>query len=174
MAQSSSGPGLFEILLLGVGAYLVYNYWVNSQATAAAATTPATPVTPPAGSTPAPSTTVSAADVSLAGPVTANVNNSLTANVSINGTITNVSIIQATGHAYNTAGVDVTSSLAAMGVNLPALLTMMQTSYAQSQASGVSGYFSPWGGRGIGQWVPARRPVPMGYVRSGAYMRRIS
>lgn len=189
MAQSSGGHTT-EYVLLAVGAYLVYNWYTSSQSTAAApvSTTPVAPVQvqPVGPAVPAPGTTTGyvppapvsapAAPVgkfSLAGPVTPNINNSLTADVNVNGTITNVSIIQTTGHAYNTAGVDVTAQLTAQGVNVPQLLTMMQAAYAlnPSGTTGMSGWFN-----GMGQVVRRHAgvvPMARNYVRPGAPMRRV-
>jgi hypothetical protein len=196
------GMGIGEILLLGVGAYLLYNWYVNSQTVAAApaatvppasgpATTvttgpaappaapPATPVTSPPA---APPVSPAAANTkwSIVGPVTTNINNSLSANVNINGTITNVSIIFPSMTAWNTSGQNVTAQLTAMGVNVPALAAAMQAAYtaANPGSAGVSG-LGWWGFLngavpGLGQ---VRRPMAhapgRNYLRRGAPMRRI-
>jgi hypothetical protein len=99
----------------------------------------------------------------------------LSANVNVNGTITNVTIIKSNGRAYNTSGVDVTASLTAAGVNVPQLLQMMQAQCALTNCnpSGTSGL--SWYGMGL---VPRRWPVrpvgqPLNYVPWGTPMRRI-
>jgi hypothetical protein len=67
-------------------------------------------------------------------PVTTDVNDSLAALVSINGaTPEKLAVIQTNAQAYNSSGVNVTKTLTAAGVSVPALLTAMQALYtAQS------------------------------------------
>ena len=152
-----------DILVLGavgVGGYFLYS-WLTTPAAAAAttpatgtATTPSTPVTSvpvqtvnPGGvatgvttpAAPAAPATVPAASVSLVGSVTPNVHNSLTANVSINGSVQNITIIQSNAQAYNTAGVNITSQLTAQGVSVPSLLAMMQAAYKPAAAASSAG-----------------------------------
>ena len=70
-----------------------------------------------------------AATVKLAGPVSqlgANFSNALQANVSINGSVQNISIIPSSGRAFNSAGADITDSLTSQGVDVAALLSSMQ------------------------------------------------
>jgi hypothetical protein len=218
------GMGIGEILLLAVGGYLVYSYFFATPAAATTTTTtttgtapPATTTTatPPPASTPTtpapvavaappqspPAATPPAATTSIVGAVTTNVNNSLSANVNVNGTVTNVTIIYPALTAWNTSGVNVTAQLTALGVNVPALAQAMLTAYNTANpgntfVSGLSGYqpFPFIWGRGMGQMNPMpRRPFPIGhqtrapgwptprrlsglgqnYVRPGAPMRRI-
>jgi hypothetical protein len=89
-------------------------------------TSPVTPTSPPISTTP---TSPPAATISLLSAVTPNINNSLTATISINGTPTNITVIPTTGHAYNSAGADITTSLTAQGVNVAALIAAMQAAY---------------------------------------------
>ena len=185
--------------MLGGGAVILYLWWAGSQTTAApvatttttAAPPPTTTTTaaPPPAATPPPATPPpAAAVVAIVGPVTTNVNNSLSANVSVNGTITNVSIIYPALSAWDTTGKNVTASLTALGVNIPSLAQQMLASYQASNPgstfqSGLSGGpFLPfiWGrgmGPGLGQVRQVRRVlVPahgQNYVRPGAPMRRI-
>jgi hypothetical protein len=140
------------MLLLGGGAialwYLYENgylaSWFGSEflPTSAVTTTPVT--TTPVTTTTAPPTTTSTpatptpATFAIQGAVKPNVNDSLSAMVSINGgAAQNITIIQSgaeAGHAYNTAGKDITSALTAQGVNVAGLLTAMQAAYVPSIA----------------------------------------
>jgi len=87
-----------------------------SQAIQTAFTAAVTPVTPTA-----------APSFVLAGPVSPDVNDSLQALVSINGQAAqSIAIIIATGQAYNSSGVNITSPLVSQGVNVQALLSAMQ------------------------------------------------
>lgn len=64
-------------------------------------------------------------------PVTTDANDSLAALVSINGgTLAKLAVIQTNAQAYNASGVNVTATLTAAGVSVPALLTAMQALYA--------------------------------------------
>ena len=137
------------------------------------------PQTPPASPPASSGATISGA-VTLTG-----VNNALTANVSVGGTITNVSIIYPALSAWDTTGANVTAKLTALGVNVPALAQQMLAAYnlanpGNTFVSGLSGYqpFPFIWGRGMGQMM--RRPMPIrqpvagrNYVRPGAPMRRI-
>jgi hypothetical protein len=203
------GMGFGEIILLAVGGYLAYIYFFSSPAAATTTTTSSTGSTPPAtttgstppattstGSTPpaakapgapppqAPPGTPPPATTSIVGAVTTNVNNSLSANVNVNGTVTNVTIIYPAMSAWNTSGVNVTAQLTALGVNVPALAQAMLTAYntanpGNSFVSGLSGFLPFIWGRGMGQMM--RRPMPAvtraaagrNYVRQGSPMRRI-
>jgi hypothetical protein len=216
------GMGIGEILLLAVGGYLVYSYFFATPAAATptttttgttpppttATTTPppaATPTPAPVASTPPPQTppaTPPPATQTIVGAVTlTGVNNALSANVNVNGTVTNVSMIYPAMTAWNTSGVNVTAQLTALGVNVPALAKAMLAAYNAANpgntfVSGLSGYqpFPFIWGRGMGQMLPMpRRPFPIGhqtrapgwptpprlaglgqnYVRRGAPMRRI-
>ena len=111
-------------------------------------TTAPTPAQTPAPTpTPAPSATP-AATFAIVGAVTPNINNSLTANVSINGgTAQNITIIQSSAQAYDTSGTNITAALTAKGVNVPALLAAMQAAY--HPAAGSAG-----GTAGLGRFVP--------------------
>jgi len=130
--------------LIGVGGYLLYNYYVNSQ-TPAATTTPAG-AAPPQASTPPATTQPSAppastppppaASVAIVGAVTnlgPNFSNALKANVSINGAVQSISIIPG-GDAYNSAGQDISSALAAQGVNVQSLYAKMLAAYVPPSA----------------------------------------
>jgi hypothetical protein len=206
MAQKEGGMGWGEIILLAVGGYLAYNYFFNSSAVASTPTTTTTgatppptttttapptttatpPVTPPATPPATPPSSPPPATQNIVGAVTlTGVNNALSANVNVNGTITNVSIIFPALTAWNTSGVNVTASLTAMGVNVPALGKAMLAAYNAANpgntfVSGLSGYqpFPFIWGRGMGQMM--RRPMPIrqpvagrNYLRPGAPMRRI-
>lgn len=205
------GIGFGEILLIGVGGYLIYNWWASSQTaapapvTTTAPTVPTAPVvvatppatTPPSSTPPAtggatPPTSIPPPthppspnpNASIVGPVTTNVNNSLSANVNVNGTITNISIIFPALSAWDTTGKNVTASLTAQGVNVPALANQMLAAYQAENpgstfVSGLSGFLPFIWGRGMGQMMRGRRrivSVPrrgQNYVRAGAPMRRI-
>lgn len=199
MAQKEGGMGIGEIALIAVGGYLLYNYFFNSAAAAPATTAPvttpvtttpvtSTPVTtpvttsPPATTPPAspPASTPPAAAISIVGAVTTNINNSLSANVNVNGTITNVTIIYPAMTAWNTSGQNVTAQLTALGVNVPALAQQMLAAYNTANpgntfASGLSGFLPFIWGRGMGnRGVGAMQPYRgQNYVRRGAPMRRI-
>jgi hypothetical protein len=198
MAQKEGGGmGIGEILILGVGAYLLYN-WLFAPAAAASTTATGTTTTgttsPPVTTTTSPPSTTSppaitttpppasgGASWSIVGAVTPNINNSLTANVNVSGTITNVSIIYPAMTAWNTAGQNVTAQLTALGVNIPALANAMLAAYNAANpgntfVSGLSGFaFSPWGGaHGFGQAHRVRPVAGRNYVPRGSKMRRIS
>ena len=131
--------------LIGWGIAGVGVWWVGSTynwfglfgpatTTAPAATTAGiVPATTPQPTT-APATTPPAASVSLAGPVNTDINGSLQANVSINGAVMNLAVIPG-GGAYNTSGVDISSTLAGMGVTPAQIYSLMQAAYALQQAS---------------------------------------
>ena len=116
----AKGSGIGELIGWGIAGVGVW--WLGSSnnwfglfgTTSTTSTTAATP----AASTPA-------ATVVLAGPVTPNINNSLAANVSINGQVTNLSCIPGSG-CYNTSGQDVTATLAALGVTPAQIYALMQ------------------------------------------------
>ncbi len=134
--------------LIGLGAYLLWNAYANSQTAAAATTTTSAPPTPgatavtttttaPAAAASAP---VPAASVSIVGSVTnlgPNFSNALKANVSINGVVQNISIIPG-GDAYNTAGQDISAALVAQGVNVQSLYAMMQAAYVPASTSSAT------------------------------------
>ncbi len=120
----AKGSGIGELIGWGIAGLGVW--WLGSSTnwfglfgtTSTTSTTAATP----AASTPA-------ATVVLAGPVTPNINNSLAANVSINGQVTNLSCIPGSG-CYNTSGQDVTTTLAALGVTPAQIYALMQAASA--------------------------------------------
>ena len=195
------GIGIGEILLLGVGGYLVWQWlFPATAATAPAATAPTsttpvttappttpvtkapppTPVTkaPPPTSIPPPTHPASPnPGATLAGPVTlTGVNNALSANVKLGGgTIANVSIIYPALTAWDTTGKNVTQLLTLAGVNVPALANTMLASY---QAENPGATFVS----GLSGFLPfiwgrgmgqARMLRGQNYVRAGAPMRRI-
>jgi len=104
--------------------------------TTAPVTTTTTTTAPPTTTQP---TTPSAATFQIVGAVTPNINNSLTANVSINGgSPMNITIIQSgsqAGTAWNTSGQNITSQLTAQGVNVAAILKAFQAAYSGSGGS---------------------------------------
>jgi hypothetical protein len=110
--------GIGEVIgwgVAGLGVYLVGNmfgWWTDLGSMFSGATTTAASTTP-------------AASVVLAGPVTKTLNNALQANVSINGSVTNLAVIPG-GDAYNTSGQDVTASLTALGVTAAQVYSLMQ------------------------------------------------
>jgi hypothetical protein len=78
------------------------------------------------------------ASVSLSGPVTTTLNNALKANVSINGTVMNLSCIPG-GGCYNTSGKDVTAALTALGATDSQIYALMSAAYAaQATTPGVT------------------------------------
>ena len=125
----AKGSGIGELIGWGIAGVGVW--WLGSSnnwfglfgTTSTTSTTAATP----AASTPA-------ATVVLAGPVTPNINNSLAANVSINGQVTNLSCIPGSG-CYNTSGQDVTATLAALGVTPAQVYALMQAAYTIQPAA---------------------------------------
>lgn len=94
-------------------------------------TPPPTTTAPPVTTAPPPAPTVT-----IVGKVSPNINNSLSADISVNGSPRmNISIIQDSGRAYDSTGTDVTDHLTALGISVPALLQQFQTAYASSQTS---------------------------------------
>ena len=173
MAQDDSTKTLIILGVAAVGAWYLYEQGYLYEWTGLAAlypggmptsapvttTTPSAPVT--TTTSPAPVTTTTspaAAAFSIQGAVTPNVNDSLTANVSINGgTPINISIIQTSAQAYNTSGQNITATLTGEGVSVPALLAAMQAAYKPSGTSGI-GMFS-------GSRVSLGSVHGMGYAR---------
>ena len=171
MAQDDSTKTLIILGVAAVGAWYLYEQgylyeWTGLAAlypggmpTSVTTTTPSAPVT--TTTSPAPVTTTTspaAAAFSIQGAVTPNVNDSLTANVSINGgTPINISIIQSSAQAYNTSGQNITATLTGEGVSVPALLAAMQAAYKPSGTSGI-GMFS-------GSRVSLGSVHGMGYAR---------
>jgi hypothetical protein len=177
----ASGNGMSSVIILGVvglGGWYLYESGLLGQwfgaafyppgvlpTTGTVPVTSTTPVTTPAVTTSTPTTTATtavttptAAVFQIVGTVKPNINNSLTANVSINGgTPINLSIIQTNAQAYNTAGQNVTAALTAQGVNVPALLAAMQAA-AGSLPGAVGG-----GTAGIGF---ASSRVPMNLINN--------
>jgi hypothetical protein len=93
------------------------------------------PTAPPAQI--APPAPPPAATVTIVGQVTPNINNSLSADVLVNGQPMNLTIIPAnasnsSGAAWNTQGQDITGQLLSMGVNIPAVAKQFQAGYASS------------------------------------------
>lgn len=170
--------------LIAGAAWVGWNIFTSSQATAAAPAVPPSPATPappatttavpPATTTVAPPATITAAPppppppapaatAVIVGAVTPNVNNSLTANVSVNGgAAQNLTIIQSSAQAYNTAGKNITATLKAQGVNVPALLALMQATY-----KGLSGVGASY----VLRNTPIAPRRQQNYVRTGAPMR---
>ena len=165
MAKSG---GIGELIGWGIAGLGVW--WVGSATNwfgLFGAATPATTAAPVSGiipaSTPQPTTaaatTPPAASVSLAGPVNPTINNALQANVSINGTVMNVAVIPG-GGAYNTSGVDISSTLASMGVTPAKIYSLMQAAYAVQTAAQSSAPTQTT--------VTTTLPIPPGaVVRSG-------
>jgi len=142
---------------VGVGLYLLYQYLKStcaSQSTGLCSvynsifqpsTTPPASAggggapPPPSGGTPppvqpqlppAPPPAAAAPTVKIIGTVSANVNNSLSADISLNGSPKmNIAIIQDSGRAYDSSGSDVTDKLTALGVDVGALLAQFQAAY---------------------------------------------
>ena len=151
MAQDDSTKTLIILGVAAVGAWYLYEQGYLYEWTGLAAlypggmptsapvttTTPSAPVT--TTTSPAPVTTTTspaAAAFSIQGAVTPNVNDSLTANVSINGgTPINISIIQSSAQAYNTSGQNITATLTGEGVSVPALLAAMQARHPGNPAA---------------------------------------
>jgi cyanate permease len=105
--------------------------------------------------TPVSTLTVAPASVSIAGPVTLNqANESLSANVTINGVQYSVTIGIANGVASDSNGNNITATLQALGVNIPSLLSMMQSAYSASTTSSSSS--SGTSGLGLISRVPLR------------------
>ena len=167
MAQDDSTKTLIILGVAAVGAWYLYEQGYLYEWTGLAALLPVTTTTTPSApvtttTTPsAPVTTTTspaAAAFSIQGAVTPNVNDSLTANVSINGgTPINISIIQSSAQAYNTSGQNITATLTGEGVSVPALLAAMQAAYKPSGTSGI-GMFS-------GSRVSLGSVHGMGYAR---------
>ncbi len=157
MAQDDSTKTLIILGVAAVGAWYLYEQGYLYEWTGLAALLPVTTTTTPS----APVTTTTspaAAAFSIQGAVTPNVNDSLTANVSINGgTPINISIIQSSAQAYNTSGQNITATLTGEGVSVPALLAAMQAAYKPSGTSGI-GMFS-------GSRVSLGSVHGMGYAR---------
>ena len=92
-----------------------------------------------------PAATAAPATVSIAGPVTLNQSSdSLSASVSINGTVQPITLGISNGVAQDSYGDNITTTLQAQGVNIPSLLSMMQASYSASptttsSSAGTSG-----------------------------------
>lgn len=173
--------------LIAGAAWVGWNIFTSSQATAAAPAAPASPATPappattiaapPVTTIAAPPATITvapppappppppapAATAVIVGAVTPNVNNSLTANVSVNGgAAQNLTIIQSSAQAYNTAGKNITATLKAQGVNVPALLALMQATY-----KGLSGVGASY----VLRNTPIAPRRQQNYLRTGAPMR---
>ena len=131
--------------------------------TAPLTTTPVT--TAPVTTTPAPAAPAALPAFSITSAVSPDINNSLQAMVSINGgTPISIAIIQSgseSGHAYNSAGQDITATLTGEGVSVPALLAAMQA----ASSAGVSGL-----GMFVGTRIPIYGAHGMGFprVRRGA------
>lgn len=143
MAKSNVVGELLGWGIAGLGVWWVGSAtnWFGLFGAAPAATTTTTtagiiPATTPQPTT-APAAAPPAASVSLAGPVNTDINNSLQANVSINGTVMNLAVIPG-GGAYNTSGVDISSTLAALGVTPAQIYSLMQAAYALQQASATT------------------------------------
>lgn len=128
MAKNEMGE-LLGWGIAGIGVWLaggLFGWW-SSPLSSVASTTPVTGTTPVTSTTPTPT-------VVLAGPVTPTINNALQANVSINGSITNLAVIPG-GDAYNSDGQDVTATLAALGVTPAQVYALMQAAYAIQPAA---------------------------------------
>jgi len=127
-----------------VTVYASYNGTVIGSATVS--------LTASASSSSSTSTTTSSPTVELTGPVTSDVNNSLAADVSINGSVQNLACISG-GECYDTSG---------HGVTLPSGVTAAQI-YALMQAAksaGTSGL-----GMFSGTRVPMRSIHGIGYAK---------
>ena len=124
----AKGSGIGELIgwgIAGVGVWWLgsANNWFGLFGTTTSTATTATSGTAPASPT-----------VVLAGPVTPTINNALQADVSINGSVSNLAVIPG-GDAYNTSGQDVTATLAALGVTPAQVYALMQAAYTIQPAS---------------------------------------
>jgi len=103
-------------------------------------TSPANPAnTPPVNPANPPNAPINnpAATWSIAGPVSPNINNSLSANVLINGTSKNLTIMQDSS-IWDTSGSNITSQIQAMGIDPNALLLAFQTAFAAAGGASVN------------------------------------
>lgn len=124
----AKGSGIGELIgwgIAGVGVWWLgsANNWFGLFGTTTSTATTATSGTAPVSPT-----------VVLAGPVTPTINNALQADVSINGSVSNLAVIPG-GDAYNTSGQDVTATLAALGVTPAQVYALMQAAYTIQPAS---------------------------------------
>jgi hypothetical protein len=145
-------------LLIGVGAAVAWYLYENGYLASVlpASTVAATP----------------AASVSLAGPVQLNQgSNSFSAVVMINGTPSPVTVGISTGVASDSSGNNITADLQAEGVNIPALLQMMQSAYstpANTAAIQTQATPQPVGQSAIAGLGYASR-IPSAFIHGGVY-----
>jgi hypothetical protein len=113
------------------------------------------------------------------GSPSATINNALKASFTINGQTQNIAVIP-NGDAYNDAGQDITSTLAAMGVTPSQLYSMMSASYVAPVAPSTP---LPATGTALPAPLPARTGAirratgrgmagPMVFARQGNYLRK--
>ena len=111
-------------MALAVVGYLLWNEFSSSDLASTVGTTPTTPATGTTGTTATPT----AAQVTLASGVTQVANNALQATFNINGQNTTIAVIP-NGGAYNTAGQDISTQLAGMGISPNQLYQTMYAAY---------------------------------------------
>jgi hypothetical protein len=94
---------------------------------------PATPVASPVTTTPAAPIVPAPASVFLVSAPVTGPNNSLQAQVSINGAVSTLNVIPSSSTVWNTAGQNITASLQSQGVNIASLISQMQAGYTAAQ-----------------------------------------
>ncbi len=140
-------PGVPPATTVPPGSNLATTVPASTTATVPATTTTAAPSTT--------TTTTSTPTVTLAGPVSADINDSLAANVSINGTVQNVACIPG-GGCYDTEG---------HGVTLPSGVTAAQIYALMKASSGASGSGGTSGIGMFGSHISMRSIHGVGYAR---------
>lgn len=138
MAKDQTTDLLLIAAAAGV-AYYLYSNGVLAQWFPSIFQNPASSTTALTSLTPT-GLTVAPASVSIAGPVTLNQSNeSLSGNVTINGVQYSVTVGIANGIVSDSNGNNITATLQALGVNVPSLISMMQSAYSASTTSSSAG-----------------------------------
>jgi hypothetical protein len=129
MAKDSGIGTIIGLGIAGVGVWWlgdIFGWWGGTTVATTATTPPASGIVP--ASTPMPTTPTPPATIKMNGSVSLVANNALKASFTINGTPQNIAVIP-NGDAYNDAGQDITSQLAAIGVTPSQLYSLMTAAY---------------------------------------------
>jgi hypothetical protein len=123
----------------GLGLWWLYEngylaQWFGSSLAPGATALPST--TPTMTTTPTTTTSSTPASVTLLGPATSDVNNSLQAQVSINGQTMTLNVIPSSGTAWNSTGQNITAQLQSQGVNIASLIAQFQAAQTATATTG--------------------------------------
>jgi hypothetical protein len=163
MAQSNELGTILGLGIVGVGIWFLGDMfgWWGGTATAATTTTTAGTTT-----TTSTATAATPATVTMSGSVTPTINNALQAFFTINGSGPQLISVIPNGDAYNTAGQDITATLAAEGVTPAQLYAMMAAAYTPPASSSSTSSSSS-------SSSSSNAPTGRGVARNNLIMRRV-